>query len=104
VARGGFRQGAGRPKKPIIPVTTTAAAVRVAARKAGMTPLDYMLDVMNDTAADSARRDRMAIAAAPFVHPRADTMVGKKDRARAAAKTAGEGTAWGDDLGEPQIN
>ena len=33
-------------------------------------PLDYMLSVMRDTAADSKRRDAMAMAAAPYLHPR----------------------------------
>ena len=58
-----------------------------------------MLAVMNDEQAPGERRDRMAIAAAPFVHPRADAkLAGKKDQAAAAAETAGEGTSWGDDL------
>src|SRR5215211_7333844 len=34
----------------------------------GVSPLDYMLTVMRDETADSARRDRMAQAAAPFLH------------------------------------
>jgi phage terminase small subunit len=33
-------------------------------------PLEYMLKVMNDPKADPARRDRMAVAAAPFLHPK----------------------------------
>jgi len=36
----------------------------------GLTPLDYMLNVMRDETADARRRDEMAKAAAPFVHPR----------------------------------
>ena len=35
-----------------------------------MSPLDYMLSVINDPGVDDARRDRMAIAAAPYVHAR----------------------------------
>jgi len=63
------------------------------------TPLDYMLYVMNDPSADVARRDRMAIAAAPFVHARADEApLGKKAKAQAAAEAAGLGNHWGDDL------
>jgi hypothetical protein len=47
-----------------------------------------MLAVMNDPSADEARRDKMAIAAAPFCHPRvADARYGKKD---AAAERAAE--------------
>lgn len=53
-------------------------------------PLDYMLSVMNDSTADKDRRDRMAIAAAPFVHPRIAEGKGKKqekdEKAAAAAK------------------
>ena len=62
-----------------------------------MTPLEYMLAVMNDPDADHVRRDRMAIAAAPFCHSRmADNRLGKKDAAAKAAETAGEGTDWED--------
>ena len=50
-------------------------------------PLDYMLAVMRDKTADVSRRDRMAIAAAPYVHKRTD-LVGKKEAAQQAAETA----------------
>ena len=43
---------------------------RAAAAATGVLPLDYMLRVMRDTAADSKRRDAMAMAAAPYLHPR----------------------------------
>jgi hypothetical protein len=36
----------------------------------GLTPLEYMLAVMRNPRADPARRDDMAKAAAPFVHPK----------------------------------
>jgi len=36
----------------------------------GLTPLDYMLGVMRDKTVDNDRRDEMAKAAAPYVHPR----------------------------------
>lgn len=36
----------------------------------GLTPLEWMLDVLRDPAQDFARRDDMAKAAAPYVHPR----------------------------------
>ena len=103
MAPGGFRPNAGRPKggketsRTIGPID-----VRLAARRADVTPLEYMLAVMNDAAADDARRDRMAIAAAPYAHPRADAKApGKKDQATEAARTAGDGTEWGDDLAGP---
>jgi len=54
-------------------------------------PLDYMLAVMNDHAADKERRDRMAIAAAPFVHPRIAEGKGKKQEKENKAKNAGAG-------------
>ena len=60
-----------------------------------MSPLDYMLSVMNDPDADDTRRDRMAIAAAPYVHARAaDAKPGKKEEAEQAALTAERGTSW----------
>lgn len=42
--------------------------------KAGDTPLDYMLKVMRDDKADVSRRDDMAKAAAPYVHPKLSSM------------------------------
>lgn len=36
----------------------------------GITPLDYMLQVLRDENADEARRDDMARAAAPYIHAR----------------------------------
>ena len=38
--------------------------------EAGCTPLEHMLAVLHDPSADPDRKDRMATAAAPFVHPR----------------------------------
>ena len=43
---------------------------RAAAAATGILPLDYMLTVMRDHTADSKRRDAMAMAAAPYLHPR----------------------------------
>ena len=65
-----------------------------------MTPLQYMLSVMRDKKADDVRRDRMAIAAAPFVHGRASDIAkpGTKEQAQAAAVTAADGTEWADIL------
>ena len=40
----------------------------------GELPLDYMLRVMRDPAAENSRRDDMAKAAAPFVHHRLATV------------------------------
>jgi hypothetical protein len=41
---------------------------RSQAATGGETPLGYMLRVMRDSTADSARRDEMAKAAAPYIH------------------------------------
>lgn len=43
------------------------AEARAAAEATGTLPLDYMLAVMRDSAADAKRRDAMAIAAAPYL-------------------------------------
>lgn len=84
MASGGFRPGAGRPKgakAPKAKPVKVAADIKKAARKSRMTPLDYMLTVMNDAESDGDRRDRMAIAAAPYVHARAsDAAGGKKEQ------------------------
>ena len=67
-----------------------------------LSPLDYMLSVINDPEADPARRDRMAIAAAPYVHARAaDTAPGKKEQAEIEAATAERGTKWASLLESP---
>lgn len=106
MARGGYRPGAGRPKSAKTPEALARekapADIKRAARKSGLSPLDYMLTVMNDTDADDARRDRMAIAAAAFVHAKpGDAPKGKKEEAEEASRTAGAGTDWGNDLGAP---
>jgi hypothetical protein len=67
MARGGSRPGAGRkvgaPNK-----ATAARQAEVAA--SGVTPLDYMLAVMRDDSIAPDRRDDMAKAVAPYVHPK----------------------------------
>jgi hypothetical protein len=45
------------------------AEIIAKAEAAGETPLEYMLRVMR-TSEDTKRKDAMAIAAAPFVHPK----------------------------------
>ena len=66
-AHGGARPGAGRKAN-----TPNKASIERQAKVAasGQTPLDYMLSVMRDELADDKRRDDMAKAAAPYVHPR----------------------------------
>jgi hypothetical protein len=50
-----------------------------------------MLAVMNDKDVEPARRDKMAVAAAPFVHQRADSTPGKKKEQQGAAQKAASG-------------
>ena len=92
MSRGGYKPGAGRPRK-------SAPPVQIAAEQENLTPLEYMLKYMNDPAVDAGRRDRLAIAAAPFVHQRvADNRVGKKELEAEAANAATQSEEWGDDL------
>jgi hypothetical protein len=69
VARG--RKTGGRQKGTRNRATEEA---RIAAAATGMLPLDYMLAVMRDAAADHKRRDAMAMAAAPYLHARLSTI------------------------------
>jgi hypothetical protein len=61
--RGGRKKGT--PNK-----ATTAAAIKAEIAASGETPLDFMLRVMRDETAEPARRAAMAMAAAPYIHPR----------------------------------
>ena len=89
---GGSRPGAGRKKSE---VKLPPPDIRVASLNAGMSPLDYMLAVMRDDTADAQRRDRMAQAAAPYVHAKpAETGPGKKEQRDQVARTAERGTDW----------
>jgi len=94
--RGGFKHGGGRPPGSLSKVRElTAEGMQSEQVRQNMTPLEYMLHVMNDPVVDPVRRDRMAAAAAPFVHPKADTvMAGKKQAAEEEARTNDQGTEW----------
>ncbi len=62
----GVRQGGrqkGTPNK-----ASAAKAAEVAA--SGLTPLEWMLGVLRDKSAPYERRDEMAKAAAPYIHPK----------------------------------
>lgn len=65
--KGGKREGAGRKKGSATKLTREIAD---AAAKEGITPLEHMLNVMRNEEVDDRRRDEMAKAAAPFIHPR----------------------------------
>lgn len=75
--RGGKRPGAGRPKGAISKVT---AADREKHAADGKLPLEYMLYVMRDARVPKARRDSMAIAAAPYLHSKLSSVEVKNKR------------------------
>ena len=62
----GFKTG-GRQKGTPNRVTSD---MRQAIAESGETPLDYMIRVMRDETTEPSRRDDMARAAAPYLHPR----------------------------------
>lgn len=106
---GGSRPGAGRPKgstKPKVQKEQQQIDADVEAC-ADMTPLDYMLCVMRNSNAHPDRRDRMAIAAAPYAHAKmSDTLKskGKKEQQAEAAATAGRDSGWSDLLTPGRAN
>lgn len=65
MARGGKREGAGRPAGAL---TKRTREVAEKAADEGLTPLDYMLDVLRDADADPKDRMWAAEKAAPYVH------------------------------------
>lgn len=72
--RGGQRTGAGRKPGAINRAT---AAAREMAEATGVTPLEFMLQIMRDTEAPRAERLDMAKAAAPYVHARLSSVEAK---------------------------
>ncbi|EJF91672.1 hypothetical protein ME5_00051 [Bartonella tamiae Th239] len=91
MARGGYRIGAGRPKgQASVKIDKKdIKTIKKSAKLSKKSPLEYMLDVMNDESVEENRRDKMAIAAAPYVHERAiDKKLGKKEQKKENAKTA----------------
>lgn len=98
--RGGARVGAGRPKgskngqgRAQAPRVDVPLAECIAPSSVdGQSPLDYMLAVMRDPDIDESRRDRMAVAAAPYLHGKvAERGSSKKGDREAAAKAAAGG-------------
>jgi hypothetical protein len=62
------RSKTGGRQKGVRNKRTTELQAEVA--KSGKTPLEHMLAVLHDESADKDRRDRMAVAAAPYIHPK----------------------------------
>jgi hypothetical protein len=68
-------------------------------KSGSLTPLDYMISVINDPSAAPERRDRLAVCAAQYCHPRmVDLRKGKKDHENEAAESAGVNGEWAGDL------
>ena len=76
---GGARPGAGRKPKVVAPVVIEASP----------DPQKFLLDLMNDPAADPRMRLDAAKALMPFIHGKPGT--GKKDERQAAAKKVSTG-------------
>ena len=95
MAHGGKRPGAGR-KAGSPNRASQERQERIAAT--GQTPLDYMIAVMRDETQPPERRDDMAKASAPYVHPRlASTEVKSESTVRYVARVpekAHDTTAW----------
>jgi phage terminase small subunit len=101
MARGGFRPGAGRPRKSGAGGAVDKAAVAVkseaqaGAEPAGeITPLEYLLSVVNDQFAEKGDRFKAAVAAAPYVHARASDLLaakGKKEQKQGEAERVAGG-------------
>lgn len=70
MARGGSRAGSGRKKGAASRKTKERLELIERATAEGVSPLAHMLQIMNDTHADTQRRDYMAKAAAPYCHAR----------------------------------
>lgn len=87
MAHGGRRPGAGRK-----PGSTTTKTRDIAdkASSEGITPLEFMLQVMRDEGAERSERLDMAKAAAPYIHPRLSNVEAKVDASVEATVTTVE--------------
>lgn len=65
--RGGARPGAGRKKGGRNRLTEEARQI---AKKTGITPLEFLLEAMQDDSLPLDKRIDAAKAAAPYVHPK----------------------------------
>lgn len=86
---GGFRPGAGRPKKVDPAVVSAEKALNSGKKgKRFRTALDFAMAVINgDVAADMEAKIRLAIAVLPFQHPKlAEQAATKKEQKVEAAK------------------
>jgi hypothetical protein len=79
VTHGGARQGAGRKKGGHNRIAEEAIE---RARGGGELPLDFLLRIMRDDAADEAKRIDCAKAAAPYLHPKLQPVDDQGDSAQ----------------------
>lgn len=68
MARGGARKNAGRKTSKVR--ETFIARSREAVANAKLTPLEYLMDVLQNEDNEQKVRFQAAIAAAPYVHPK----------------------------------
>ena len=88
IKTGGRQKGS--KNKPKVKLTVVEEAIAESVTS-GLTPLEYMLDVMRDKTQEYGRRDDMAKAAAPYVHSRlAATVMEVKDNRADAGKSAAD--------------
>lgn len=74
MARGGAKPGERRGGRKKGTRNKANAAQAEQTEASGETPLAYMLRVMRDPARKNDQRDKMAVAAAPYVHQKLSTM------------------------------
>lgn len=84
MARGGARQGAGRPKGGANKLNDEA---RTKALAGGITPLDYLLELLRDEDKPQDVRIDAAKAAAPYVHARLAAVEHSGDKDKPIAHT-----------------
>lgn len=103
--RGGARPGAGRPRGSSKATKEERSAVKTLNRAARdperaqakptqrfTNALDFVMDTLNDPAADMDAKVRLAVAALPFQHAKVESAApGKKEQREQAAQVAAGG-------------
>jgi hypothetical protein len=69
--RGGYRPGAGRPPKPPEAELPPIKGIDDVPPR-DYSPLEYLLAIVNDPGQPDWRRDRAAVAAAPYCHAKGE--------------------------------
>jgi hypothetical protein len=86
---------AGRPKGSLDSYKRTRRKREIVLenKRVGLTPLEYLLDVVNDPEVSASRRDRCAIVAARFI-ARTERPLGQKERLELAARHTPVDSHW----------